>query len=161
MIDAYPRVLTWIAGIGAGLVAGVFFAFSTFVMQALRELPDAEGISAMQAINKSVPASPLFLTALFGSALVCIGLAVSSLTRLDERAARFQLVGSMLYVAGIVITIVYHVPRNDALGSLDPASASAIDTWRQYVTGWNAWNHVRMLTSLGAAIAFIQALRVD
>ena len=36
---------------GAILVAGVFFAFSTFVMGALGRLPPEQGIAAMQSIN--------------------------------------------------------------------------------------------------------------
>ncbi len=35
-----------------GLVAGVFFAFSTFVMSGLARLPPADGIRAMQSINR-------------------------------------------------------------------------------------------------------------
>jgi uncharacterized membrane protein len=160
MIDGYPRVLTLIAAVGAGLVAGVFFAFSTFIMRALRELPDAQGISAMQAINRAAP-SPLFMTALFGSAVVCVALAVSALTRLGEPGARYQLAGSAVYLAGVVLTIVYHVPRNDALAVVDPAGAGAADMWRQYFTGWTAWNHVRTLTSLAAAVILALALRVE
>jgi uncharacterized membrane protein len=40
MISGYPRTLTLIAAVGAGLSGGVFFAFSTFVMKALGRLPD-------------------------------------------------------------------------------------------------------------------------
>ncbi|MEA2671550.1 MAG: hypothetical protein QOG45_1770 [Chloroflexota bacterium] len=161
MFDGYPRVLTLVAAVGAGLVAGVFFAFSTFVMRALRELPDAQGISAMQAINRAAP-SPLFMTALFGSAVVCVALAVSALTRLGEPAARYQLAGSAVYLAGaVVLTIVYHVPRNDALAVVDPTGAGAAGMWRHYLAGWTAWNHVRTLTSLAAAVILALALRVE
>src|ERR1700730_6934140 len=114
MIDNYPRALTLVAAIGAALVAGVFFAFSTFVMTALRRLPDSQGMSAMQAINKAAP-SPLFMTALFGT-----GLCISALTRLDKLGAVYQLVGSVLYIAGVLLTIVYHVPKNDALAVITP-----------------------------------------
>ena len=160
MIDSYPRVVTLVASIGAGLVAGVFFAFSTFIMRALRELPDAQGISAMQAINRAAP-TPLFMTALFGSAVVCVALAVSALTRLGEPAARYQLAGSAVYLAGVVLTIVYHVPSNDALAVVDPAGAGAAGVWRHYVTGWTAWNHVRTLTSLAAAVILALAVRAE
>jgi uncharacterized membrane protein len=40
-----------IALLGAAMIAGVFFAFSSFVMPALARLPAAGGISAMQSIN--------------------------------------------------------------------------------------------------------------
>lgn len=51
MIDGFPSVLTLIAAVGAGLVAGIFFAFSTFVMKALNRPPPTQGIAAMQSIN--------------------------------------------------------------------------------------------------------------
>ena len=41
MIDGSSRVLTLISAVGAGVVAGIFFAFSTFVMKALDRLPQA------------------------------------------------------------------------------------------------------------------------
>jgi uncharacterized membrane protein len=51
MLDGLLFVLTLFAALGCGLVAGVFFAFSTFVMKALARLPAEQGIAAMQAIN--------------------------------------------------------------------------------------------------------------
>lgn len=44
-------VLKLLAALGCGLIAGVFFAFSTFVMSALARLQPAQGIAAMQSIN--------------------------------------------------------------------------------------------------------------
>ena len=43
--------LTLVTALGCGTIAGVFFAFSTFVMKALARLPPEEGIAAMQSIN--------------------------------------------------------------------------------------------------------------
>src|SRR6266581_355151 len=63
MIDSYSRVLTIVTALGAGLNAGVFFAFSSFVMTAVRRLPAAQSISAMNAINKAAPTA-WFMTAL-------------------------------------------------------------------------------------------------
>lgn len=42
--------LTFIAAIGSGVVGGVFFAFSNFVMPAFARLPAATGIAAMNSI---------------------------------------------------------------------------------------------------------------
>ncbi len=64
---------TLVTALGCGLVAGVFFAFSTFVMAALRRLKPEEGIAAMQSINIRV-VTPFFMTALFGTAAACLGL---------------------------------------------------------------------------------------
>lgn len=44
-------VLAALAALGSALMAGTFFAFSSFIMGALGRLPPAEGISAMQSIN--------------------------------------------------------------------------------------------------------------
>ena len=44
--------LTPTAVLGCGLVAGIFFAFSTFIMSALGRLPPSDGIAA---IARQVP----------------------------------------------------------------------------------------------------------
>jgi uncharacterized membrane protein len=157
VIEDSLRALTVVAA----LVAGVLFAFSTFVMNAFGRLPDADGLAAMQAINESVPTSPWFMGAFSGTAVLCLGLAIVALTHFETPVARYLLVGSVLYLAGIVLTVVYHVPSNDALARLDPASAGASTPWRSYLMNWTAWNHVRTLTSLAAAVAFVLAVRLD
>jgi uncharacterized membrane protein len=157
--DGYSRALTFGAAVGAAVVAGVFFAFSTFVMPALRRLPNAQGLAAMQAINKAAPSSAFFMTALFGTAVLCVLLALSAVTRLDQTTAVYQLAGCLLYLLCVVVTIVYHVPRNNALAHLDASSAAAGGTWRHYLTGWTAWNHVRTLLPLAGSVAFVVALR--
>src|SRR4051812_44884516 len=68
-----PRTLTEIGLIGSGLAAGVFFAFSTFVMSGLRRAPANAGLAAMQGINRAAP-NPAFMVVLFGTAVVTIGL---------------------------------------------------------------------------------------
>jgi uncharacterized membrane protein len=150
-MGAMSNATTIVAATGAGLTAGVFFAFSTFIMKALARLPDAQAISAMQAINKAAP-NPWFMTALFGTAAVCVALAISGITRVDEPAARYQLIGSVLYLVGIVVTVGYHIPRNNALDRVDPDAAGAPGDWARYASPWTAWNHVRTLASLAAAV---------
>jgi uncharacterized membrane protein len=157
MIDGAPRVLTSAAAAGAGAAAGFYFAFSTVVMRALDRLSPTAGVSAMQSINRAAPAP--FVVAFIGTALICVALAVAAFRQLDEPWAAYVLVGSALYLASIVLTFAYHVPRNDALAALDPTDPSANDAWRHYLVPWTAWNHVRAMTSLGGAVAFILALR--
>jgi len=159
MSGRYGRALTVVATVGSGLMAGVFFAFSTFVMTALGRLPDRQGLSAMQEINDAAP-TPWFMLPLFGVALVCVVLALLGLRRLNERPSKFLLVGSALYLVGIVVTIAYHVPKNDDFGLVNPNSPGAPQAWDDYRTPWTAWNHVRTLAFLGAAILFTVALVV-
>jgi uncharacterized membrane protein len=55
MTERTLSVCLAIGALSSGLVAGTFFAFSTFVMRALDRLPSAQAIAAMQAVN--VPAA--------------------------------------------------------------------------------------------------------
>ena len=158
MIDGSARALTLLAAAGAGLAAGFYFAFSAVVMRALDHLTPAEGVRAMQSINRAAPAP--FVVAFIGTALVCVALTVVGIRQLDEPWAAYLLIGSALYVASIVLTVVYHIPRNNTLALVDPTGPGAADAWTGYLTPWTTWNHVRTLTSLAGAVAFILALRV-
>ena len=66
-----------------------------------------------------------------------------SLRRRREASAPYVLAGSVLYLAGIVVTFAYHIPKNDDLALVDPNSAGAASAWNDYQTPWTAWNHVR------------------
>jgi uncharacterized membrane protein len=150
--------LTLFAALGCGLVAGVFFAFSAFVMKALARLPPGEGIAAMQSINVAV-LNPWFLGAFFGTAAACVLALISSLLRWHEPGTVYLLVGSVLYLMGsLLVTIVFNVPRNESLASLTPADPNGPRLWTGYVASWTAWNHVRTAASLAAAASFSVAL---
>jgi uncharacterized membrane protein len=151
------RGLTLTSAIGAGVVGGVFFAFSTFVMPALRRVPPSTGISAMQSINRAAP-TPLFMLALFGTGATCVALGVVSLTRLGEDGSVLTLVGSAVYLVVIVTTAAYNVPRNDALDRIDPDAASSVATWQRYLSEWVAANHVRTVAGLASAALLTVAL---
>ena len=132
-------------------MAGVFFAFSAFVMRALARLPAPQGIAAMQAINVAA-ITPAFMVALFGTALACGALIVSSLFVWGEPFAAYLLAGGALYlICAIGPTGVYHVPRNEALAEVDPRSVGAEETGRATFAGWTAWNHLRFAAALGAS----------
>ncbi len=157
MSDGLLHALTLISALGCGLVGGIFFAFSTFIMKALERLPPAQGIAAMQSINITV-INPLFMTAFFGPAAACAILTVSTLLSWQPGGA-FLVVGSLLYLFGtILVTVVFNVPRNDALAVVDPASDEGARLWAGYVTGWTAWNHVRTAAALAAAALLTVAL---
>jgi uncharacterized membrane protein len=150
--------LTAAAAIGSGVVGGVLFAFSTFIMNALNRLPATQSISAMQAINKAAP-NALFMTALFGTAAACVALAIAALFGRGNPATTYQLAGSALYLLAVVVTIAYHVPRNNALATLDPANVDAARHWPTYMSRWTAWNHVRATASIAGAAVLTVGLR--
>jgi uncharacterized membrane protein len=158
MIGGLLVSLTFLAALGSGVIAGVFFAFSAFVMSALGRLPPDQGIAAMQSINVAV-INPWFFAAFFGTAALCAILAIASLLRWSEPGAFLLVAGSLLYLVGtILVTIRLNVPLNDALAAAEPASAEAASLWTRYLAEWTRWNHVRTVASLAAAASFILAL---
>jgi uncharacterized membrane protein len=151
-------VLTLCAVLGCGLMAGVFFAFSTFIMRALARLQPAQGIEAMQSINRTV-INPWFLGVFLGTAAVCILLAGSALWRWQQPGAVYLLAGSLLYLIDtVLVTVVFNVPMNNALENIDPASSDASGQWASYLARWTAWNHVRTAAALLGAASFMLAL---
>jgi uncharacterized membrane protein len=142
--------LTLLAALGCALLGGLFFAFSNFIMKALAQVPAANGIAAMQAINRTV-LNPLFLGLFFGTAAACASLLLVGW----EHA--LLLAGAALYLIGTFgVTIVFNVPRNKALARLEPSSSEA--AWRRYRQEWTWWNHVRMVAAVAAAALLTFAL---
>ena len=151
-------VLTLVSALGCGLMAGAFYAFSSFVMKALARLPPAQGIAAMQSINVRA-VRPAFMAGFLGTALACFALTVLSVLHWNEAGAALRLSGSVLYLAGCFLeTIVFHVPRNDALARVDPESAEGARYWERYLREWIPGNHVRTLACLAAAATLTIAL---
>jgi uncharacterized membrane protein len=156
--DGIFYILVLAAILGTACMAGMFFAFSVFVMRGLDRLPSPTGIAAMQSINAAV-GNPVFGLTFLGTALLCLVLAVSSLFMLGEDGAPLVLIGGVVYLAGgLVLTVRYHIPRNNRLMEIDATAANSEGWWRRYVSEWTTWNHVRTLASLVATGLFAVAL---
>jgi uncharacterized membrane protein len=154
IIPQWLFTLKLLTALGCGLAAGVFFAFSTFVMPALARLQPSQGIAAMQSINITA-INPLFMIALFGTAFACLVLAVSVLLKWQQLGAVSLLVGALLYLVGTIgVTIACNVPLNDALALVSPDSAEGANFWTKYLNDWTFWNHVRTIAALAAAALF-------
>jgi uncharacterized membrane protein len=148
-----PRAFAMLATtLGIGVVAGVCFAFSTFVMPALARLPSEQGVAAMQSINIAA-INRWFMGVLFGSGALALGLAIASVSSLEATASRWILAGALAYVGGVLaVTAFANVPRNDALAVMTPAASAAY--WQRYVVEWTGWNHVRTVASIVATACF-------
>ncbi len=158
MPESVLTTLTWISALGSALIAGVFFAFSTFIMQALAKRPPAEGIAAMQSINIVVVRSG-FIVVFLATAVTSAILALIALASLQDHRAIYWLAGAVLYVLGtFVLTLVCNVPLNNALADVDPSSSQGANLWTRYLTEWTWWNSVRTVASLAATAAFSVAL---
>ena len=151
--------LAFLAALGSGLIAGVFFAFSSFVMKALSRRPADQGLAAMQAINIAV-INPLFLGVFLGTALLCIAVTAVAFSRWWAPGAAYAVAGAALYLLGsFVVTMLCNVPLNNALAKLTASDPAAAEQWSHYVRRWTAWNHVRTVTALAAAALLSIAMR--
>jgi uncharacterized membrane protein len=158
-MDRLMTAATFLAALGSGLMAGLFFAFSTSVMSALGRMPPPAGISAMQSINVTI-LNPVFFAVFFGTALLSIVLIAGALAGWSDMSAAALLAGGLLYLAVcMAVTMVFNVPLNNALAATAADSAGGAAIWSRYLAEWVPWNHVRTVACLASCAAFIQALR--
>ena len=119
------RFVLLAAAIGSAMIAGLFYAFSTFIMQALGRLPTAAGAAAMQSINATI-LNPLFFSLFFGTAAASLIVSIGALLAPERPGALCVIIGGALYLAGAIgVTMTFNVPLNNRLAASDPASAEA------------------------------------
>jgi uncharacterized membrane protein len=151
-------VVTFLAALGTALLAGNFFAFSAFLMTALRGLSAERGIVAMQAITAAIK-KPVFLTVFFGTAALCAVLSGSALLRWGAPGSCYLLAGTLFFLMGAFpVTMMRNVPLNNQLAAVTPDSKDGRDLWKRFQSSWGVWNHIRAITSLLACAFLILAL---
>lgn len=158
MVSHIVFVLVFAAAIGSGLVAGIFFAFSSFVMAALGRLPSDHGIAAMNAINVTV-INPGFFLAFFGTAALCLAASAGMALRWTATGGTLVLLASVIYIVGCIgVTMLRNVPLNNALAAATPGTPEAAALWARYLSEWTFWNTVRTVAPVVSAVLFIVAL---
>ena len=132
----------------SGVMGGVLYGFSSFVMPALRRLPASQAVATMQAINRTAPRALGLPLVVSGPGTAAV--AAWALTRADvpDAARTLFVTGAVTAVAAFAITAGYHVPRNNRLDTVDATSAAAASAWGSFVPGWVSMNHVRTALSL-------------
>jgi uncharacterized membrane protein len=151
-------MLVWFSALGCGLLAGVYFAFSAFVMTALGRSGHATGVAAMNSINSTILRS-LFMPLFFGTTLSSAVLAVVGALRWREPASLPLLAGGVVYVLGMFgVTMVRNVPLNNVLAAADPESPAGAPIWERYRRDWTFWNHARTIACVAATALFIAAI---
>jgi uncharacterized membrane protein len=146
-------VISLVAALGCGVVAGIFFAFSSFVMPALDRQPASSAIPTMQTISVVV-LNRGFLIVFAGTALACLLLIVVSALRWQEAAPKLAIAGALAYLLGTFgVTMRANVPLNDSL--------AAGCEWHAYYRPWMLWNHVRTAAAFTAAALLTIALLID
>lgn len=158
MIKRALLALTFAAAIGSGLVAGIFFAFSSFVMPALGLVEVRSGIAVMNAINVTVY-NPGFMLVFMGTAAASLMLVVGSYAWWDEFDGKLLLFASMTYlIFCVTVTMAFNVPLNEALAAADQGSSEQAALWARVLEDWTFWNHVRTAAASVAAFAFVVVL---
>ena len=150
--------LLWFSAVGCGLIAGVYFAFSTFIMTSFARIAPAAGIAAMNAINIDIVRS-VFMPLFFGTTLAAAILAGLAFFRWGAPGSTAVLAGGLIYVIGMLgVTLIFNVPLNDALAAVDPSSQEGATLWTRYVRDWTFWNHIRLIASIVASVLFTVGL---
>jgi uncharacterized membrane protein len=131
-------ITTLIAAAASGLMAGLFFSFSTAVMPGLADLPAEHARAAMRRINVSIQ-NPVFLLVFVGNVVLC-----------GVEVFQGRIVGGLLYIVGsFLLTMFVNVPMNNRLERTDDAY------WPDYLRKWTIWNHVRGLACLASMIILL------
>ena len=155
MSSSITIILLWTAAISSGLMAGVYFAFSAFIMKAFGNLDTTQSIAAMNSINRTILHS-LFIPLFFGSSIVSVLLIVVAFFHWGEAGYEITLLAGIIYLVGMfVCTIAFNVPLNNSLAKIYANDSSAQQVWSHYLKNWTNWNHLRALSSLTTCVLCI------
>ncbi len=153
-MDEYLPLLVALAITGSGVVTGLLFAFSNFVMRALQDLPVEHGMFAMQRINETI-INPIFVLFFMGTPVLCVIIAVFSALELRAPGHGYLFAGAVTYLLGpFGITMLCNVPLNKKLAET-PLNVS-VEAWPLYRKKWQRWNHIR--TYMGILSVLLLAL---
>ena len=152
-------VLTSLAALTSAAAGGMMYVFSTFVMRGLDRTGPVDAITAMRGINAEANGNPAFLLAYFGAMILALAVGVIAVVQLNQPGSWLLLIGAILSILGAIITMVFNVPLNNHLDTVNPDGLSTADAareWQAYFSTWTAWNHARTITSfLGAALLLL------
>lgn len=149
--------IVFVAAVGAGIVGGIFYGFSSLVMAALARVPVATGVEVTIAMIRTV-VTPSFMIVFLGSGLLCLVAGAGSLYSWNRPGANLILAASLIYLAGSIgVTMLFNEPLNQQLTRVGPGLVD--EFWRRYLEQWTWWNHVRTAASIPSTVLFIFALR--
>ncbi len=153
-MNEYLPFIVAIAITGSGVVTGLLFAFSNFVMRALQDLPTEQGMFAMQRINETI-INPIFLIFFMGTPVLCLIIVVVSAFEIGFPGHVCFFAGAVAYLLGLFgITMLFNVPLNNKLAGT--ALNESAEAWPLYQKKWQWWNHIR--TYMGILSVLLLAL---
>lgn len=141
------------AALGSGLVAGLCYAFGSFVLRSFDSLGAQQAIRAMQAVNATILRSSA-MWVWFGTAVLGVVAAALAEHPLPATAA-----AALYGIGAILITGRGNVPLNEELDRVDPDAPEAEAAWQRYRVLWGRWNALRTVVCILASAGFALALQ--
>ncbi len=158
MLDSMIALSLYIAALGAGLMAGVYFAFSAFIMRSFDRLGAVAASDAMNAINDVILRSG-FMILFWVSTGLYAALALVALFDASTAGRGWLIAAGLLYVIGMfVCTVAFNVPLNNRLAAAAADDQAKLEAWPHYLQRWTRWNHLRALCSLASCAISISWL---
>jgi len=155
-------VLTSLAALTSAAAGGMMYVFSTFVMRGLDRTGPIDAITAMRGINAEANANPVFLLGYFGATILALVVGAIAVVQLNQPGSWWVLIGAIFGIVGAMITVIFNVPLNNRLDTVNPDGLSMADAardWQAYFSTWTAWNHARTVTSFVGAALMVVGLR--
>lgn len=141
----------------SAVIAGVFSAFSEFVMDALLLAAPTAGIDVMQRINRRVLRTQ-FVGGILSIAMFSPLFAIYGFFTFDGAAKVTLILASLVYLPTVFLMTVFgNVPMNERLDRLKHTDPDAEAYWRHYGRVWTMRNLVRYLGSVVTAGLYIIA----
>lgn len=158
MFSSIITLLICLAAISAGLMAGVYFAFSGFIMRSFDELGAKQATNAMNTINGVILRS-WFMVLFFGSTLLFATLSFIALFNAELPGRWLLFAIGLIYVLGMfVCTAMFNVPLNNRLADVPIDESGVSYNWAHYTQKWTRWNHLRGVCSLVSLVLSIHYL---
>lgn len=126
-----------LATVTTGLVAGVFGDWSHTIMPGLGATDDRTFVVAFGALNLAIY-NPIFMLAFTGGLVFTGGAALLLLRAADRGPLPWVAVAFGLHLVAVVVTMVVHLPLNDALATVRDAGNES---------SWVAWHTVRTVAT--------------
>ncbi len=157
---SFEHTLVIASLLGAAIIGGGLFVFSSFIMKSLSQLPAAQGIAAMQSINVVV-INVSFIGTFMGTAALSVAILFVSFGEAGSVAGMLANVGAVLYLVGtFLVTVRGNVPLNNKLADAAADDPSSVALWEDYLVRWTRLNTLRTAASLAAVVCFAVALSI-
>ncbi|MBX2885447.1 MAG: DUF1772 domain-containing protein [Granulosicoccus sp.] len=158
MSSTMITLLICLALTGAGLMAGVYFAFSGFIMRSFDQLGATQATNAMNAINEVILRS-WFMALFLGSTLLFTILSAVALFDTELPGRWLLMTIGLIYVIGMFgSTAVFNVPLNNRLADVPEDENGVSNNWALYYRNWTRWNHIRGVCSLVSMVLSVYYL---